>query len=175
MDEMTLEEYQEMYMNNPPAKGKKTGRGSSYNGRRSQARGKGGENIVETVLNNLGLVLVEKINVGWTVIWPKDGGKGQPKVFPQKKVSGDFRAVTTKGQSVLVEVKTYNAPRLPFSVLRPHQVKSLNIHANVGGLSLLVWVNSGRVIPIWWPIEGFEKGHSLTEEMALENEWKGEV
>lgn len=174
MEEMSLEEYQEKYMGSGRGKGKSSRKKTEEpTGRRNQRKGDMGEKAVELLLGQLGLVMVEKVNVGWTVIW---GPNGRIKeAFPQKKVSGDFRAVTLKGQSVLVEVKTYDGDRLQFSALAKHQSRSLDIHQNVGGLSLLVWVNQGDIMPMWWPVEGFGPGKSLTREVAMKNRWNGEI
>lgn len=143
--------------------------------RRNVKKGKQGETLVRHVLEQLGLHMVEKIEVGWGV---KRDRNGRPvQVWPLAKVSGDYRAITSKGQSVLVEVKTYDEERLPHSALEKHQVESLNTHENLGGLSLLVWVRYGEALPMWWPIEGFVKGKSLSYEMAKakENQWKGDL
>jgi hypothetical protein len=141
--------------------------------RRNVKKGKQGETLVKNTLEQLGLHMVEKVEVGWGV---KRDQRGRPvQVWPLAKVSGDFRAITSKGQSVLIEVKTYDEERLPHSALEKHQVTSLNEHENLGGISLFVWVRYGEVLPMWWPIEGFVKGKSLSYEAAKANLWKGEV
>lgn len=137
---------------------------------RNRKRGRRGEDAVARELKRRGLLMVEKLEVGWGI--QRDKGGQVVEVWPLRKISGDYRAITPEGQSVLVEVKTADE-RLQWSKIRPHQRKALEIHANCGGLSLLAWVHDGQISIMWWPIEGFVKGTSLSAEQANQNEWEG--
>lgn len=164
MQEMTLEEYLQMQA------GQKA-RASQRNSR-NRKRGKRGETLVKQELERRGLHLVEKIEVGWGIKRDRRGSiKG---AWPLEKVSGDYRAITSRGRSVLVEVKS-KEERLPWSALRPHQREALDKHAAVGGLSLLAWVHDGEVSIMQWPVEGFVKRTSLSVEQAQGNEWGREI
>lgn len=136
---------------------------------RNRQLGQWGEDEVARELERRGLLMVEKIEVGWGI--SRDAHGRISKAWPLAKVSGDYRAITPQGQSVLVEVKSID-DRLQFSRIRPHQRQALDTHTNCGGLSLLAWVHDGHVSIMWWPVEGFVKGTSLKAEQARQNEWE---
>jgi hypothetical protein len=91
--------------------------------------------------------MVERVRVGWKV---RRGPGGRIlDAWPLEPVSGDWRAVGTGGQSVLVEVKRRPvAERLDWSDLEAHQHDGLRTHAVAGGLSLVAWVatDAARII-----------------------------
>ena len=120
--------------------------------RLQQIRGQQGERAAEFYLQRLGIKQLRKIETGYTVIFYKSGRmKGRPqKAFPKAPVAGDFRGVLPGGRSVLVEVKNRKlietaageeVAKLPHNALERHQHASLAEHQELGGLSLIVWVN----------------------------------
>ena len=128
-------------------------------GRQSQAQGAAAEDAVVPALRRYGCRMIERIHTPWKVLW-KDG---KPvKAWTVESVSGDYRAVCEDGRSVLVEVKSRKG-RLVWSALEAHQVEALDWHSHLGGLSLLVWLDTatGRVHVFEWPIDHFGPGTSL--------------
>jgi hypothetical protein len=128
-----------------------------------QASGEVGEQIAESVMRSLGIVLVEKIATPTKYI--------RGKMVHVGKVSGDRRGILSpNGKSVHAEVKSRKSKNLPFSALENHQRKWLSDHAKHGGLSLLIWISSWDVYVMRWGPEGIpgftEKGSSITPEVA---------
>lgn len=121
-----------------------------------QRRGAETEERVEKALRARGFALVEKVEVPFGMT--KDGTR-----FARRKVSGDFRAVSPGGFSVLIESKAY-PDRLPFSAFKPHQIESLRTHHAAGGITEVAWTDGAelRFIP-WAAFEGigFGKGASV--------------
>lgn len=144
--------------------------------RRQQRVGKHGENLVGGVLSSLGLLMVERIGNPYAIVG--QGKRGFEVVFTGT-ASGDFRAVTPCGASVLVEVKTVLDGNLTWSHLREHQPVALTEHARIGeAVSMLVWVHSSGVYVMRWTvdgIDGFSPRHGLTPERAakLDAETRG--
>jgi hypothetical protein len=68
----------------------------------------------------------------------------------------------------LAETKTILDRNLRYGDLRAHQPERLQMHANLGGLSLLVWVHHTGIYIMKFPIDGFEKGSSITVSQARE-------
>lgn len=126
-----------------------------------------GERLAQYALNSLNLRMVEKIHVGWRLLRTvnRRGSQTLAWIVPQKKVSGDYRAITDTGRSVLIEVK-YRDEKLLWSNLAKHQVEALNEHVTYGGLSLLIWVTSEEAFVLRWPVEGFAPRKSLTVDKA---------
>ena len=112
--------------------------------KRRQQVGAAAEHLVEHRLRAMGLVLVEKVEVGCRVV------RGQ-RIYT-KPVSGDFRAVAPGGRSVLVEVKARDTDRLATSDLETHQRRLLTEHAEAGGASLLAWFRPdlGELVLMEW-------------------------
>ncbi len=139
--------------------------------RRSKVIGNAAELVVRSRLLLKGLVMVERIEVGWTLV-RGPGGK-IIGATPNDKVSGDWRALAPGGISVLVECK-YRAActRLTFSDLQPHQRLALDAHHAFGGLSLLAWVSPAGVRLLRWPVPGFVAGSGLADADAASLEWK---
>ena len=133
-------------------------------GRANQKAGKSGEGVAEHVMRSLGIKLVEKIATPKICL---SGGR----VRYTAKVSGDRRGVLPpNGRSVHAEVKTYKSKNLPYSAVKPHQREWLTRHAEIGGLSLLIWVSTFDIYVIEWGVDGIEgyttPRSSITPEMA---------
>jgi len=146
---------------------------SKYSNRRRGSKnvkqGAAGEDVAATVLWQLGLVRIRRIESAWTVIRWLDAAKHIAIVFPSKKVDGDFTAMTPEGKGVLIEVKTVDDRNLRWSDFKDHQIEALDDHSQYS-LALVVFVfrpSPGYAI-LEWPISGFKKGKGLSIERALE-------
>jgi hypothetical protein len=128
-------------------------------GRSSQQRGEAGEMLVRAELEALGLAMIEKINNGWQVIRT---GRKITGAYPLAKVSGDFIAIIPgSGRKVLAESKWRDQSKLKYSDIEQHQRDALYENMEMGGLSLVAWVNEGIVKVFRWPYDGFTSGTSL--------------
>lgn len=135
--------------------------------KREQVIGKDGEQLARSVLAGLGLEMIEKIGTPVKLIPVRSAH--QKNVFFVvwgEKVAADHRAMLPDGRSVLIEVKTIYDRNLVWSDLREHQPAKLQQHANLNGLSLLVWVHDSGVYVMRFPIEGFGPGKGITPEKA---------
>lgn len=135
--------------------------------KREQQIGKNGEQTARSVLDGLGLEMIEKIGTPVNLIPVRSGN--QKNVFFVvwgEKVAADHRAMLPDGRSVLIEVKTIYDRNLVWSDLREHQPAKLQQHADLNGLSLLVWVHDSGVYVMRFPIEGFGPGKGITPEKA---------
>lgn len=147
-------------------------------GKANQERGQQAEDIARLQLQLLGVARLEKIEVGWRVLWV-DGRI--VKAFPLEKVSGDFKGMLPGGTAVHVEVKSrsrsrsrVSTERLRYSDVKPHQVEALNEHVELGGLGLLCWVTAaGECLVLSWPIPGFRPRSSLSVDFARQCVWPG--
>ena len=131
--------------------------------RQEQRIGKAGEGAAARALAALGICMVERIGTPVRLI---PHGRYFAVIWGEW-VSGDHRGVLPGGRSVLAETKTALDRNLRWSDLRAHQPQRLSRHAELGGLSLLVWVHESRVhesrvYVMQWPIEGFERGAGIT-------------
>lgn len=154
-------------------------------GRKSQKIGDQGENLTDLRLRSMGFKMVEKIGQPVRLIPIPESVKHciqkihmSPyaiyRVIFGEKVSGDRRAIIEgSGRSVLIETKTIIDRNLRWSDLRKHQPDRLTYHASLGGVSLLVWVHSSGIYVLRWPIDGFERGKSISPEQAKEMELHG--
>ncbi len=158
MTEMTLAEYQAKY-------GRKAQR--SVNGRRSQRKGKVGENIADWLLQDAGVQMVERIATPVVIIARRGDWV---KIRYKKKVSGDRRGVMDDGRRVLAEVKARDR-NLRWSDLQQHQRDALDENDALGAVSLLVWIHRSAYHILRWPIAGFAPRRSITLERAAELEW----
>lgn len=132
-------------------------------GYKNRAVGETAEAFVEIKLREAGFMLIERVHTPWRILWKTlPGGRRVPDTaWPEKKVSGDFRAIEPRtGKSVLVESKC-PAGNLLWSIIEPHQREALDTHAAAGGITYLAWVKNGEVRLIGWPVHGFMKGTSL--------------
>ena len=128
--------------------------------------GNAGEAIAALELRRRGVAMVEPMPTGWGIV----RGKGGRIVdaFPIAPVSGDFRGIMpVSGRSVLVEVKTRDGS-LPYSMLESHQHAALQLHHDLGGLSLVVWVHDGIVSVMRYPIAGFRFRTSIKAANVVE-------
>jgi len=138
--------------------GKRNSREIGYSNRQ---QGETTQNLVANRMKQLGFEAVEMIETGWKVLWK---GKKPIKAWPTHKVMGDIRAVLPGGRAVLVEVKSHK-DRLPFSAIKQHQVKNLNLYAKIGAVALLAWVDN-EIYIMQWPIPNFGPRKSIRPEMA---------
>jgi penicillin-binding protein-related factor A (putative recombinase) len=135
-------------------------------GRESQFLGMVGETVARALLVKHGFVEIERVWTPWHVVW-KNGIKGRvpAKAFPQEKVCGDFIAMEKgTGRKVLAEAKATDGDRIIYSVLKDHQIRSLDQTVSNGGLSFLICIIQGEGFLLPWPISGFTKGHSLVRK-----------
>lgn len=138
--------------------------------RAEQKIGKDGEALGVVALRNIGVEQIERIGTPVTIIRdPRNPGKIL-KVFYGEPVAADYRGVYVVppyniGQSVMAEIKTVEH-NLRLSDFQDHQPGKLSEHADLGGLSLVVWVHSTGIKVMRWPIDGFKPGHGLTPEKA---------
>ena len=139
--------------------------------RREDRTGKAGEELAESVLHSLGVEQIERVSTPVKLIPSKVPGLF--KVIYGEKVIGDRRGILPGGRSVLIEVKTILDRNLRYSDLREHQPAGLTRHAELGVMSLLVWVHSSGVNVLEWPISGFGPGKSIDPRTAEIENWKG--
>lgn len=132
--------------------------------RSEKKAGDAGQQIAASVLRSLGVNMVEQIATPVHLI-PHHSARGYFRVIYGEPVSGDFRGVMVGGRSVLVEVKTVEH-NLRWSDFREHQPERLTQHAELGGLSLVVWVHSGSVYVMRWPLPDFGPRKSIGAEYA---------
>lgn len=134
--------------------------------RREQKIGNDGEYLARSVLDALGLEMIEKIGTPVKLIRAPGPRKNVYQVIWGEKVAGDHRAMFPDGRSILIEVKTVLDRNLVWSDLRDHQPAKLLQHANFNGLSLLVWVHDSGVYVMRFPIVGFYPGKGITPDQA---------
>jgi len=136
--------------------------------RYSRAKGKTGEQQAVIALNTTNLQMVERIYTGWKMIRTikRRGGQTLAWIVPQAKVSGDFRAVTPRGQSVLIEVKYHADQSFFLSQLAKHQRKALTEHHENKGLSLVIWVTDDDAYILRWPVPGLVPRKGITPAVA---------
>jgi hypothetical protein len=139
--------------------------------RREDRTGKAGEELAESVLRSLGIEQIERVSTPVKLI--PSNYPGLFKVIFGEKVIGDRRGILPGGRSVLIEVKTIIDRNLQWSDLRPHQPEGLTLHAQLGGMSLLVWVHQSGVYVMRWPMNGFGPGKSIDPEKAERESVKG--
>jgi hypothetical protein len=105
--------------------------------------GKTAEALVHFELVRDGYLMVEKVHPLTTF------SKGR-MVYRKGKLSGDFRAITDDGFSVLVEVKS-RLGSLPYSAFYPHQIEAMNLHDSCGAaVTLVAWVDRAACYLIHW-------------------------
>lgn len=134
--------------------------------KREQQIGKNGEQTARSVLDGLGLEMIEKIGTPVKLSPVPGARKNVYQVIFGEKVAADHRAMLPDGRSVLIEVKTIYDRNLVWSDLREHQPAKLQQHASLNGLSLLVWVHDSGVYVMRFPIEGFGPGKGITPAQA---------
>src|SRR5512143_1383787 len=117
--------------------------------KREDQIGKYGQTRAAVRLESMGLKMVEPIGTPVRLI-PHPTAKGYYRVIFGQTVSGDHRAVGPGGRSVLAETKTIMGRNLQWSDFREHQPGALSRHADLGGLSLVVWVAENGIYVIDW-------------------------
>jgi hypothetical protein len=132
--------------------------------RNEQRIGKAGEEWVVPALRGLGVEMVQPIATPIHKIPTKLPGAF--RVIYADPVLGDFTGILPGGRFVLAECKTILERNLQWSDLRPHQPGGLSRHAELGGVSLLVWVHSTGIYVMRWPVAGFGPGKSISPEAA---------
>ena len=130
---------------------------NSSAGRLSQTRGDFGEDIARRALDQFGVKMIEKVNTPWKVLWRN----GRPvQAFTVEKVSGDFIGIGAFGKKVLVEVK-YREEKLSLSDFEKHQIDALEENNQLGGISLVVWVQKHVCCIYYWPGMELKRGAPL--------------
>lgn len=137
--------------------------------RASQAKGAASEHMVRAALVAAGYHMVERIATPCKLV--------RGRLVYSDRVSGDFRAVLPlkrtlgsaqgpviyRGISVLVECKARDVS-LTWTAFEDHQRRALEDHAKLGGVSLVGWVQRGRVRLLDWAAiraAGFGPGRSV--------------
>jgi hypothetical protein len=125
-----------------------------------QKSGSVGEEIVAAQMRVAGYLFIEQVNTALRAKLTTEG----VKYYAKKTVSGDIRAINSKGGSVLVEVKKHDSGNLPWSCLRKPtmggigQAATLTCHSKIQGTeTYLAWVKGGKVKFMKWPVPGFCK------------------
>jgi len=136
--------------------------------KREKNIGKHGEQVARSILNGLGLEMIEEIGTPVKLVPVRTAGPQKNAYFViwGEKVAGDHRAMFPDGRSVLIEVKTIRDRNLVWSDLREHQPAKLQQHNDLHGLSLLVWVHDSGVFVMKFPIDGFGPGKGITPAQA---------
>lgn len=133
---------------------------NSFLQKKRRAHGKFSEDLVRRELEANGYRMVERVNTPWNVL--RGPGGRIVNAFPVAKVSGDFIAIQPlTGRKVLVEVKSRDDGRFPYSMLEDHQIAALNENRVCGGHSILALVQGLKVRLLDWPVADFKPGTSL--------------
>ena len=123
--------------------------------RASQAKGSASESMVRAALVAAGYRMVERIATPCKLV--------RGRLVYSDRVSGDFRAIVGPGFSVLVECKARDVS-LTWTAFEEHQRRALDEHAKLGGISVVGWVQRGRVRILDWAAiraAGFGPGRSV--------------
>lgn len=146
-------------------------------GRRSVKAGKQGEDVATMQLRLLGLQMIDVIHTGWQVVRWINRAEDTAVVVPAQRVRGDRAAIVPgTGQRVLAEVKSFDEDRFVWSRLEAHQHQSLAQNAELGGLSLVVWVRYGEVLVMEYTSlreAGWKPGKGVSLEVARRCVWPG--
>lgn len=148
---------------------------ASLRGKASQAKGVAGEGIAERLLTEAGVLMVERIATPVKIIESRTmQGQRWVRVVFSDPVSGDRRGILPGGRRVLCEVKNVAGNLVP-SNFELHQIEALSRNAELGGLSLVVFVRDGQGVILEWPIPGFRPRHGISFERAQELAWRGDL
>jgi penicillin-binding protein-related factor A (putative recombinase) len=134
----------------------------------NKKQGNAGENEARKELEKRGVSNVEFTPVEWVIIRGKSGRI--INAFPKRKdkATNDISGIIAgSGRSVRAEVKTTDGT-LPYKMLDDKQHEALQLHHDLGGLSLLVWVHDGIVSVMRYPIAGFRKYTSIKAANVVE-------
>ena len=134
----------------------------------SKRLGAAGEDQATSAMRGLGIQQVEKIGTPITRIpvSPALTARGIFKIKYGERVIGDRRGVAPGGLSVLAEVKTTYGRNLIWSDFEDHQIKNLNDHNELDGITLVVNVTVHGVHVLRWPIANFAPGKGITPQQA---------
>jgi hypothetical protein len=135
-------------------------------------RGDQAQEAVGMALRHLGLRMVERIETGWKV------ERRQGRIIgavPIARVHADWTAVMPGGRSVRCEAKKREDDQLSLADFERHQIKALDDHHVLGGLSLVGWRTSGGIEILAWPIAGLVLGRPLHagDERTVAARWPG--
>lgn len=145
---------------------------TSEQARAKQRQGAVGQSVATLALHRLGVQMAEEIATPVILKPARKPIQGKPTPFYVtygKKVSGDHRGVMPGGRSVLAETKSMRGERLVYSDLREHQPERLSEHAELGGLSLLIWASEYGTFVMEWPVLlkiGFKPGKGIGIDQA---------
>ena len=130
----------------------------SARARTNRRTGETAQDIAKRALEAAGYIMVERVHTPWGVV---RRGKRIVSAYPLEKVSGDFRAITPDGRSVLVECKCRQEPSLSLSDFAPHQIEALDEHYLHRGRTLIAWVYNGKCKLLNWAIYKPKHGEPL--------------
>lgn len=145
---------------------------TSDEARAKQRQGAIGQSVATLALKSRGVRMPEEISTPVILRPARKPIPGKPTPFYVtygEKVSGDHRGVLPGGRSVLAETKSMSGERLTYSDLREHQPGRLSEHAELGGLSLLIWASQyGTFVMEWTELLkfGFRPGKGIGIEDA---------
>ncbi len=145
-------------------------------GRINRRQGEAGESIAKYQLGVLGVCQLEDIHNHWRLIRWVDKTRMVAQVAAATKVAGDLTGILPGGRRVLAEVKDCDESTLVYSRLKPHQHNQLRQNADLGGLSLIVWVRYGQPLVIDYSLLdnlGYGPGKSISLDMAAAAAWRG--
>jgi len=141
-------------------------------GRISKQRGEVGEQIARLMLQAAGVEMIEKIATPFFI--RERGRDGWVKIGYKSKVSGDIRGIMPgSGRRVLVEVKARDG-NLRKSDFRAdgnyHQLERLQENHELGGISLIIWINPYENLILRWPFnDSWQAGSDARASLKLEN------
>lgn len=145
-------------------------------GRINRRQGEAGESIAKYQLRVLGVCQLEDLHNHWRLIRWVDQKRMVAQVAAASKVAGDLMGILPGGRRVLAEVKDCDEDTLPYSRLKPHQHDNLKQNADLGGLSLIIWVRYGQPLVIDYSLLadlGYGPRGSISLGIAAAAEWKG--
>ncbi len=136
-------------------------------------KGDDAQEIIGHRLRFHGLKMVARIETGFKIVRTAGRITG---AYPISKVAADWTAIVPgTGQSVRCEVKARRDDQLSLSDFEVHQIRDLEEHGQLGGLSLVGFVGSASVAILRWPIAGFLIGKPLNvgDDRYLAALWVG--
>jgi hypothetical protein len=146
-----------------------------WRGAVNQKRGYITEELAHAQLERLGVHMVDKLHTGWRLVRWIDRRRKLAQVAPHVKVRGDHTGILKGGRRVLAETKSHDGDTLPFGTLKKHQHAALTENAQLGGLSLVVWITDTLWVMDYSLLvaDGWEKYKSIDADRAARCEWRG--
>lgn len=133
--------------------------------RANTIRGDHAQQLVAYALRAAGFGMIQPIATPWRVTRHYDPKTKTSKIVgasPKGAVFADFMAVVPgTGRSTIVEVKLRADGSLALWHLAAHQIRALDEHGRLGGLSLVAVVCGPAVHLLEWPIPGLAKGSPI--------------